>query len=98
MASGASKIIRGAFKGTAADLDVRGIPFKPRSVKLWNEDGLCSGVWIEGMADGTGLKTITAGTISALVAGITPLSDGFRLGNDSDLNVAGEKVYYECSD
>lgn len=28
--------------------------------------------------------------------GITPLSDGFRLGADTDLNVNGETVYFEC--
>jgi len=30
--------------------------------------------------------------------GITPLSDGFRLGTDADLNVSGEQVYFECID
>jgi hypothetical protein len=28
--------------------------------------------------------------------GITPLSDGFRLGTDADLNVSAELVYFEC--
>jgi hypothetical protein len=98
MSSSAAKTHQGSFVGTGAELDVRKVGFRPRSVRLYNRDGLASAVFIDGMADGTGLKTITAGTMSAMTVGITPLSDGFRLGADTDLNVAGETVFYECTD
>lgn len=98
MASG-SNIVRGSFIGEgAADVEIRTLSFRPRSIRLYNEGGLASAVWLEGMTDGTGLKTITAGTMSSMVTGITPLSDGFRLGQDADMNAAGEKVFYEVSD
>jgi hypothetical protein len=47
------------------------------------------------MADGEALKTITAGTISKVTTnGVTPLSDGFSLGADTDLNVADELIHW----
>jgi molecular chaperone DnaK (HSP70) len=55
------------------------------------------------MADASMQKTVDSGsgtTDISLVAsanGITPLSNGFSLGADTDLNVATEIVYYECA-
>lgn len=98
MSSSAAKTAQGSFVGTGVQLDVRKLGFRPRSVRIYNQGGLASAVWIEGMADGTGLKTVTAGTMSAMTTGITPLSDGFRLGADGDMNVSGELCFYEATD
>lgn len=94
MSSGVQLSKNGAFYGTGANIDVRTVGFRPRRVELYNEDGLCSAVWTDDMANAAGLKQITAGTMSKMTLGVTPLSDGFRLGADTDLNVAGEKVYW----
>lgn len=96
MGSGGSRVMTGAITGTGADLDVRTVGFRPGDVKLLNEDGLATAVWTETMADGLALKEITTGVKSMTAAGdgVTPLSDGFRLGADSDLNVDGEKVHW----
>lgn len=99
MASGAAKVIRGSFLGTGADIDIRSVGFRPRSVKLWNIDGIATAVWLDGMADASAFKEITAGTKSVITTlGITPLSDGFRLGADTDLNVSGELVRFEATE
>ena len=98
MASGAPKVQRGSFVGTGASIDVRTVGFRPRSVRLYNISGLATAVWLDGMVDATCLKEVTAGTKSMVSSpnGITPLSDGFRLGADGDLNVSSELVRYEC--
>jgi len=97
MASGDS-IFSGSFLGTGALVNVQTCPFKPDKVEIYNEDGLCKGVWQKSMADGDVLKTITDGTISMVNDdGITPLDGGgFSLGADTDLNVDGEKVHFTC--
>lgn len=97
MSSGVQRTVRGAFDGTGAQKDVRTVGFRPSKVKLLNSEGLCTLEWFAPMPDASGYKTITAGTESFITSlGITPLSDGFRLGADTDLNVAGELVYYEA--
>lgn len=100
MSSGVMRTMRGGFYGTGAAQDMRSqVGFRPRAVKLINRDGLCKLDWSEGMADGSGMKQVTAGTLSFItVNGITPLSDGFRLGADTDINVAGELIYYEATE
>jgi hypothetical protein len=81
----------GSFYGTGADLNVRTVGFRPKAVHVFNVGGLARGEWVEGMADDSAIKTITDGTISLVTAnGITPLSDGFAFGADTDLNVSGE--------
>jgi hypothetical protein len=68
-------------------------------VKLWNISDLATGVWLEGMADDSVFKEVTAGTKSlATTGGVTPLSDGFSLGADTDLNVDTELVRYEATE
>lgn len=94
--------VRGSFVGTGSQLDIRTVGFRPRSVRLYNVTGNCQAVWLEGMADAAMQKTVDSGSGTTDVAfvsatnGITPLSDGFRLGADTDLNVAAETVHYEC--
>lgn len=99
MSSGVQYSRRGSFTGTGAQLDVKGVGFRPKMVKLYNVTGLCTGYWQEGMADASVVKQVTAGTISAPTSdGITPLADGFRLGADADLNVSAEVVHWEASE
>ena len=95
MASGVSRVMVGAFIGTGASKDVRTVGYRPSKVEVLNVDGLAKGEWVEGMADASALKQITDGTISVVTTGgITPLSDGVSLGDDSDLNVDTELVRY----
>jgi len=98
MSSGVQLSKNGAVLGTGADLDVRTVGYKPRRVRLINEDGLAIAEWNDTMTEGRGFKQITAGTFSQMAAGegITPLSDGFRLGVDADMNVSGEKIHWEA--
>jgi len=99
MASGASKVVRGCFVGTGSAIDVRTVGFRPRSVKLMNVTGLVKGDWVESMADASALKQLNhaSAQLSFITSnGVTPLSDGFRLGADTDLNVAAEIVHFEC--
>ena len=95
MASGAAKVAYGAVVGTGADLDVESVGFRPRSVELVNVDSGDELKWSGSMADAAGLKRIAAGAATLLTTtGVTPLAAGFRLGADSDMNVAGETVHY----
>jgi hypothetical protein len=91
--------MRGAVTGTGADLDIKTVGFRPRSVHLINTDSADEMTWHHLMADGYGLKRVAAGTGSVVTtAGITPLAAGFRLGADADLNVAGETVLWEATE
>ncbi len=99
MASGVQYTRRGSVVGTGSSLDVKGVGFRPKKVKLFNVTGLCTGEWQETMADASVVKTVTDGTISfATSNGITPLADGFRIGADTDINVAAEVVHWEASE
>lgn len=92
-------VYAGSFKGTGSSLSITTLGFRPRVLKLMNIDGLCELKWQKGMADASGVKTITAGTISHITSGgITPLNNGFTLGADTDLNVDGEEVHFEAHD
>jgi hypothetical protein len=100
MSSGFQLRKHGAVIGTGANLDVRVVGFRPRSVDLFNETGLVIAHWTETMTQGRGIKQITAGTMSQIAAGlgITPLSDGFRIGADTDVNVDGEKIHWVANE
>ena len=99
MASGTSRVVRGSFVGTGSALNVRTVGFRPRTVKIHNLDGLAKAHWQDTMPDAAGWKVVTAGTQSYVTSnGITPLSDGFQLGADADLNVAGEVVHWEATE
>jgi len=89
----------GSFYGTGASLNVTKLGFRPRAVTLLNKDGLCRLEWTKDMADASGVKTVTDGTISFITSnGITPLANGFTLGADTDVNVADELVHYVAVD
>ncbi len=95
MSSGVSRVMTGSVTGTGSAISVRTVGYRPRVVKVYNAGGLAWAVWTEHMADAAALKFITAGTMSEITSdGVTPLSDGFQLGADTDLNVSGEKVYW----
>ena len=96
MSSGVNRVKVGAFNGTAAIKDIRTVGFRPKYVRVINVSAdTAAGEWFEGFADDSVFKAITDGTMSLATSdGITPLADGFRLGADTDLNVAGEQVYW----
>lgn len=99
MASSTSRVMRGAVVGTGADLNVRTVGFRPRSVKLINQDSADEMYWHSYMADASAFKRVAAGTSSVITTlGITPLAAGFRLGADTDLNVDGETVLWEATE
>ena len=81
--------------GTAAAFDIN-CGFKPRYVKVMNEDGDCYGEWFEGMANSEMMKMI-GDTSPAVLAkmtthGIIPLDNGFTVGLDTDLNVTSQQL------
>ncbi len=95
MASGGTRIRNGSVIGTGANLDVRTAGFRPSKVELINKDSHDKLTWTDVMADASGHKQVAAGTSSFITSlGITPLSDGFRIGADTDLNVAGETILW----
>ena len=77
---------------TAAAFDIT-TGFKPRYVRIVNETSGDQIEWFDGMADSEGLKRIAAGA-GALVTsnGIIPLSNGFTVGLDADINVINEQL------
>ena len=104
MSSGVRKAASGAVTGTGANLDVTSLGFRPRSVNLYNVTGICQAHWQDSMADGAMFKTVDSGTnltdisFVASSTGITPLANGFRIGADTDLNVAAEIVHWEAEE
>jgi hypothetical protein len=99
MASGGKRVETGSFYGTGADKEIRTVGFRPKHVKVINRTGLCEAEWSADMPDDSAHKRVTAGTQTFITAnGITPLSDGFALGADADLNVDGELCYWVASD
>lgn len=97
MASGRTRQVFGTSVGTGADMNIRTAGFRPQMVEVYNvaSGGLCHAKWTKTMADDSAFKTITAGTITFITTnGITPLSNGFSLGADTDLNVSGETFHW----
>lgn len=96
MSSGVQLSVNGAVNGkTTTDVDVTTIGFRPRRVTLMNEDGLASAEWNDTMADGEMLKRVTSGTLTKVTTtGITPLANGFRIGQDADINVVDELIHF----
>lgn len=94
MGSGVSRTVTGAVYGTGAALPVRTVGFRPRRVVLFNSSGIVDGVWQDSMPDAS-MKKVTGGTTSyATSNGVTPLSDGFSIGADADMNVADELIHW----
>lgn len=95
MGSGVNRMMAGSVTLPGTAYDVRTVGFRPRKVELLNADGECLCHWQSSMPDASMVKTIAAGTTTYDVAdGVTPLSNGFTIGADSDMNVDGEKVHW----
>lgn len=81
--------------GTAAAFTIT-CGFKPRYVKVVNEDGDCFEEWFEGMADAEAMKLIgdtTPATYSKITSnGITVSASGFTVGLDTDINVSSQQL------
>lgn len=94
MASGFRASARGSFvsDGNARDVKVPG--FKPAKVELYGSQGDVA-VWLDGMPDAYMHKRTAAGTGTlATSGGVTPLSGGFTIGVDSDINNSTETIYW----
>ena len=70
--------------------------FKPRYVKVVNEDGDCFMEWFEGMAAAEAMKLIgdiDPVTFAKITSnGITVADDGFTVGLDTDVNVQSQQL------
>lgn len=92
-----------AMEGTGAAIDVS-CGFVPAYVRVVNFESATTEQleWFRGMTDAHALKTVgTTGVGTRITSnGITPLGDaasdtteqGFRIGADADVNVAGESI------
>jgi hypothetical protein len=95
--------VYGSQDGTGASIDIE-LGFVPSHVKVVNiESATVEELeWYTGMADASAIKTVT-GTVARTkitTLGITPLSStflGFRIGADTDVNVAGETLIWEAT-
>lgn len=94
-------IVVGTVEGTGAAINIS-VGFTVASAKFTNIDGLCTLTWTSDMPAASGMKAVTAGTISKITsngvspyAGTTALSEGVTLGADADVNVNGETLVYE---
>lgn len=93
MSSHANQTRSGKIPGTGADRKVI-LGFKPKSVQLENVDGLVSAFKSETMDADKAVKRVTAGTMTFPASMVTLNADGFTIGTDADLNVAGEDIHY----
>jgi len=97
MSSGVARVMVGKVTGTGSAISVRTIGFRPKYVKLMNVTGLVVAEWTKEMADASALKQLNHDTAQlALITsdGVTPLSDGFTIGADSDINASAEVIHY----
>ncbi len=97
MSSSFNMVKTGKVSGTGAAKKIV-LGFKPRSVRLWNEaaGGLVE-VWKTDTMDlAKAMKRLPAGTATHDADCCTLNSDGFTIGADADLNVAGEAIHYEA--
>jgi len=91
------RLASGAYldTGTVAAYTFDGLGFEPRYVHVINTTSGDEEVWFEGMTDAHAYKRIAAGTGAAITSlGITPTSNGFTFGLDTDMNVTSEQVYW----
>lgn len=98
MSSGSGRQQFGAVIGTGALLEVRTVNFRPRKVRIFNATAE-EGEWQEGMADDSMFLRVAAGTLTLETSdGIIPLSDGFSIGANANLNGADELLHWEASE
>ena len=71
--------------------------FRPRVVRVMNLTSRDQLEHFEGMTDAHALKTVAAGTRTAITSnGITIHDDGFTLGLDTDVLVSSEQISWEA--
>lgn len=92
----------GTVTGTGASIDIN-LGWIPDRVEVLNitATDFCRIVWCSGLANAAGIKTLTSTSSKLSTLGITPLGaattdtvKGFRIGADTDLNVAAEVIQY----
>lgn len=101
-----SNIITGSQDGTGANIDIK-LGFIPSKVEVYNTEAADNArlLWMNSMANASAYKetTVTGAPTRALITtlGITPLGGaagatmmGFRIGADTDVNVAGETIQW----
>ncbi len=91
--SGHNWVKTGNMDGTAALITIT-TGYKPRRVEVFNAAGLAKAIKTDTMAGDSAIKTITDGTMTFAAATITIISNGFTIGTDGDLNVAGEALHW----
>ncbi len=91
--SGAPFVKRGSRVGSGAIITIT-TGFKPVKVEVFNEDGLALAVKTETMAADSGMKQITAGTMTFPASLITLLDNGFQIQADADINVVDEILHW----
>lgn len=78
--------------GTAAAITIT-TGFTPRYVRVINQTSRDMMEWFEGMTAAHGIKTVAAGTRTAVTSnGITSSTNGFVIGLDTDVNVTNEQL------
>jgi hypothetical protein len=96
MASSFNFVKTGKVVGTGADKKIV-LGFQPRMVELFNADntgGKITAWKTDQMATRFAKKVIANGTTTFADDMCVIESDGFTIGDDSDLNAAGEDIYY----
>lgn len=95
MSSGTNPVVTGSIVGTGADLQVRGLPSRPKHITFVNADGDV-GWWNDAMTNDRIMVTVdtTGVTTERTTNGVTPQAGGFDLGADADLNQSGVVIYY----
>ncbi len=99
-----AQVATGTVEGTGAALNIE-LGFTPKAVRIDNVDGLVQLFWNDDMPDASGIKQITAGTLSWITSnGVTPYAgsdtpgseetEGFTIGADADVNVSAETIYW----
>lgn len=99
-----SNVIFGSQDGTGAAIDIE-LGFIPSHVMVINTESATSEQldWYSTMADDSAIKTVTGAVARTKITedGITPLGagaadtfQGFRIGADADVNVAGETLFW----
>lgn len=85
--SGGTRVRSGKIVAANANLDIDSVGFLPSRVVVENYSNQCKIEWVNTLADGEGFKTVANGTrTTEATTGVTPRTDGFRLGAEADIN------------
>ena len=88
----------GVVIGTGALLNVKGdkCGFKPSAVRILNVTDGSFHFWQDTMADDSTVEQKGGTTAVRTSGGIIPLSDGFSIGTQSNLNANLDVLHFEC--